>query len=87
MFTEARRTAIGAWEVFCTDCAESIGTMTGDALGAAVQFACTRGGLKCPTCRINSCPRCHYYSDDGTLCALCRWEVNEEKSLYNIVPV
>ncbi len=87
MFTEARRTPQNTWAVFCTDCGDELGTMTGASLSLAMLHGLTRGGVKCPKCRINCCPRCHYYAVDGALCSLCTLEVKEEKSLYNVAPV
>lgn len=85
MFAEARRTEIGNWEVFCVDCRDSVGTMTGRIFQRAMIFGLSRGGVKCPDCRKKSCPRCQYWNEEGTLCAICRWEVKEEKKTLSIV--
>lgn len=86
MFAEARRTAIGNWEVFCTDCKKSVETMTGSTFNRAIIFALTRGGLKCPECRKNSCGRCHTYHGKSTLCKLCKLEVRgENKARYDFL--
>lgn len=79
MFTEAKRTTQGMWEVICTDCGDNLGTMTGETLSRAMLFGLTRGGVKCAKCRTISCPRCFICNSGGMLCALCIWEVEAEK--------
>lgn len=71
MFAEARRTRTGKWNVFCADCKKSIGTMTGETFSRAITFALTRGGVKCPKCRKNSCPSCSLLTVHGERCTLC----------------
>lgn len=74
MFAEAKRTVLGNWEAFCTDCRESIGTMNGRTFNRAILFALTRGGMKCPKCRKNSCRICGIMTFGGCLCTLCKLE-------------
>lgn len=52
------------WEVFCNDCRQSIGTMTGDILSQAIIRTANRGGVKCPDCRKISCTVCGINSND-----------------------
>ncbi len=78
MFAEAKRTETGNWETFCTDCRESIGTMTGQTFNRAIIFALQRGGMKCPRCRKNSCRMCGIMTFGGCLCTLCKLEKRRE---------
>jgi hypothetical protein len=87
MFTEAKRTHLGHWLVKCTDCGNSLGTMTGKSLTAAMLFGLSREGIKCPRCREISCPRCHYANCSGVLCTICEMEENEIKKTSVIAHV
>lgn len=84
MFAEARRTEIGDWEVFCTNCKMSIGTMSGKTFNLAMMFALTRGGVKCPKCRKNSCPGCGLQTAEGALCTLCDLFVTTKNNPVNL---
>jgi len=86
MFAEARRTPKGGWEVYCGDCALSIGTMNGETFNRAIMFAIPRGGMKCPECRINSCGKCHLLIGHAGLCTLCKLEAKaENKAFYDFL--
>lgn len=80
MFVEAIQRHSNVWELYCQDCAESIGTLTGVGMRGALIFGMSAGGVKCPTCRINSCPRCFYKGLNGKLCTLCEMESTMNKN-------
>lgn len=84
-YAECIRVTDGAWEVFCTDCHKSIGTMTGNDVIRAILATRKRGGIKCPECRGVSCVRCGHLPDGriklhrDKICDMCHWEINTGK--------
>lgn len=57
-FTLSEQVRAGVWEVSCITCKGSIGTMNGATLMKAVMFACDKGGVMCPDCRLLVCQQC-----------------------------
>lgn len=57
-FALAERLSAKVWEVYCTRCKQSIGTMAGDTLFRAIMATAHKGGVMCPQCRGNSCATC-----------------------------
>ena len=71
------------FEVFCIDCRSSIGTMDGETLRRAIIHPGSRGGVKCPDCRKNSCKRCGRLvrDDERGKVELCWWCRQEGESV------
>ena len=64
------------WEVYCNNCLETIGTMTGETLQQAIDWALDRGGIKCPTCRETACKGCgvQLREEQTDYCTICSLE-------------
>lgn len=76
--TQLRR---DVWEVFCSSCRKSIGTMRSDTLTKAINFTQWLGGVKCPECRVKSCKTCGLEQrglDEDRCCFFCQWETTDE---------
>lgn len=86
MYVSATRTEIGTWNIRCTDCFNSIGTMCGTTMLEAHVFGLSRGGIKCPECRKTACPKCFYQGPCGVLCTLCELEELPTKRRHNKAP-
>jgi len=89
-YARAVRLTEWSWEVFCTDCKGSIGTMSGDTLSRAIIATANKGGVKCPDCRSASCKRCGFLpgsrltlQDDG-ICDFCHWEIDTKKEAKKV---
>ena len=67
------------WEVFCTKCKVSIGTMRLADITRAIIATLGRGGVLCPGCRSVTCDSCgqtgravkHEKKEDGTDILIC----------------
>lgn len=46
---------VGVYEVICTHCRESLGTMTTEMIARAIQL---KGPILCPGCRLRHCDYC-----------------------------
>lgn len=62
------------WECFCIRCRASLGQWTMAQVNKVVYELRNRGGILCPDCRVNTCPKCFTQSYKGTVCSLCELE-------------
>lgn len=87
MFTHCIRVHTGAWLVRCLDCQKELGTFNYGGLKRAMDFGLKRGGVKCPECRKNCCPRCSWRGEAGELCPICVHEVKRDIDPYLVASV